>query len=137
MPMSSWAVCQSEQCYKKAIESSPEQPLARQGILKFYEKTERWGAYDETVLALMDHYSKSDDCTKCAEMIQKHIEYMQQHGSEAEVIDETPRNGFSPAGSLGFIEEPGHGRHYGKCQPEPGSAGRWMGTWRGTRGKAC
>ncbi|TDL26128.1 TPR-like protein [Rickenella mellea] len=78
---------QSEQCYKKAIESSPEQPLARQGILKFYEKTERWGAYDETILALMDHYSKSDDSTKCAEMIQKHIEYMRQHGSQAELTD--------------------------------------------------
>ncbi|KAJ7668399.1 TPR-like protein [Mycena polygramma] len=44
---------QSEQAYRRAIDASPEQLLAWQGLSKFYERTEQWDKYVETAHHLL------------------------------------------------------------------------------------
>ncbi|KAH8119473.1 TPR-like protein [Phellopilus nigrolimitatus] len=77
----------SEQAYQRAIKTSPGQALAWQGLAKFYEQTGRWDKYVETLRKMMDIFAQSEDVIKCAETLQKYIEFRRQRGSRKEIID--------------------------------------------------
>ncbi|CCM00695.1 uncharacterized protein FIBRA_02734 [Fibroporia radiculosa] len=64
----------SEQAYQKAAASSPDQPLAWQGLLQLYEQAANWVKYAETLEHLARLFSKAGDAIKCAETLQKLID---------------------------------------------------------------
>ncbi|KAF8504124.1 TPR-like protein [Gautieria morchelliformis] len=76
----------SEQAYSKAIESSPEQALAWQGLSKFYERTNRWQEYATALRRLADLFAQQEDSLKCAETLQKYIEFQRSSGTREQVI---------------------------------------------------
>ncbi|KLO19533.1 TPR-like protein [Schizopora paradoxa] len=76
----------SEQAYQKAIDANSEQVLAWQGICKLYERRKDAHKYPSTMEKLMQIYAKSDDASKCGEVLQKYIEYRRQSGTQSEVI---------------------------------------------------
>ncbi|KZT68315.1 TPR-like protein [Daedalea quercina L-15889] len=78
---------QSEQAYKKAITSSPDQSLAWQGLSQLYEKTEQWDKYSETLEHLAHLFAKTNDATKCAETLQKWLEFRRkpEHGTRMQL----------------------------------------------------
>ncbi|EJD03262.1 TPR-like protein [Fomitiporia mediterranea MF3/22] len=78
---------QSEQAYIRATQSQPDQALAWQGLVKFYEQTERWDKYAKTLKVLLDLFSKTGDATKCAEQLQKYIEFRRRKGSRKDIAD--------------------------------------------------
>ncbi|KAL5485002.1 SKI3 [Sanghuangporus weigelae] len=78
---------QSEQAYLRATKAQPDQVLAWQGLAKFYEQTERWDKYAETLMTLMDMFAKSGDATRCAEQLQKFVEFRRTRGSRKELAD--------------------------------------------------
>ncbi|KAL0956081.1 hypothetical protein HGRIS_002250 [Hohenbuehelia grisea] len=78
---------QSEQAYKKAIDSAPEQLLAWQGISKFYERTEKWEKYAETLLHLAGLHSRSNDGTKCGEAVQKLVDLRKERGTRQQLVE--------------------------------------------------
>ncbi|KAJ6558576.1 superkiller protein 3 [Mycena vulgaris] len=78
---------QSEQAYRRAIDGSPEQLLAWQGISKFYERTEQWDKYAETARHLLDLFAQQNDATKCAETLEKLIECRRTRGTRAQLVE--------------------------------------------------
>ncbi|EIN11575.1 superkiller protein 3 SKI3 [Punctularia strigosozonata HHB-11173 SS5] len=85
---------QSEQYSRKAIELNRDQPLAWQGLVKLYERTERWDDLHDTVQALADLWAKSKDAVKCAENLQKLVDLRRDHGSSQDVV--TALSNFLP-----------------------------------------
>ncbi|KAJ6593707.1 TPR-like protein [Mycena capillaripes] len=77
---------QSEQAYRRAIDSSPEQLLAWQGILKFYERTEKWDKYVETARRLLGLFVQQNDATKCVETLEKLIECRRERGTPLSLL---------------------------------------------------
>ncbi|KAJ7755694.1 superkiller protein 3 [Mycena maculata] len=75
---------QSEQAYRRAIDASPEQPLAWQGILKFYERTGNWDQYVETARHLLGLFAQLNDAPKCVETLDKLIECRRTRGTRAQ-----------------------------------------------------
>ncbi|GAA6008264.1 hypothetical protein JCM11491_001948 [Sporobolomyces phaffii] len=78
---------ESEEGYKKAIESSPTQPLARQGLTTFYEKRQRWSDYARGLQELMDLFAESQDGPKYAETLEKLVDVRRKHATKEELID--------------------------------------------------
>ncbi|KAJ7188466.1 TPR-like protein [Mycena filopes] len=78
---------QSEQAYRRAIDASPEQLLAWQGISKFYERTEQWDKYVETARHLLDLFAQQSDATKCVETLDKLIECRRERGTRAQLVE--------------------------------------------------
>ncbi|KAK0440394.1 TPR-like protein [Desarmillaria tabescens] len=77
----------SEQAYRRAIELNSEQLLAWQGLSKFYERTEEWDKYADTLQHLLGFFAKSGDAVKCAETIQKFVQNRREHGHPLQVVD--------------------------------------------------
>ncbi|KAK0197963.1 superkiller protein 3 [Armillaria mellea] len=77
----------SEQAYRRAIELNGEQLLAWQGLSKFYERTEAWDKYADTLHHLLGFFAKSGDVVKCAETIQKFVQSRREHGHRLQVVD--------------------------------------------------
>lgn len=75
----------SEQAYRAAISDSPEQALAWQGLSKFYERTEKWDGYKETLEKLMKLFSSAGDSVKCAEAVQRFVALQREHGTRSEL----------------------------------------------------
>ncbi|KDQ10122.1 hypothetical protein BOTBODRAFT_164222 [Botryobasidium botryosum FD-172 SS1] len=75
-----------EQAYRKAIELSPDQLLAWQGISKLYERLKRWDKFAETLEQLMDLYLKAKDEVKCAEALQRFVQLRREEGSRSEIV---------------------------------------------------
>ncbi|GEM07171.1 antiviral protein SKI3 [Rhodotorula toruloides] len=63
---------ESEETYKKAIEQSPTQPLARQGLATLYEKNQRWTDYARELQGLMHQ-----DAPKYAESLEKLLDLIE------------------------------------------------------------
>ncbi|KAA1474268.1 superkiller protein 3 [Dentipellis sp. KUC8613] len=101
---------QSEQVYRSAIEANPKQPLAWQGLSKVYERLQQWDQYYETLYGLARLFSKVDDCTKCAETIQKIVDLRRDKGSSAELTE---------ALSLYLPESPFYSTLSSLPQPDP------------------
>ncbi|KAJ7497133.1 TPR-like protein [Mycena latifolia] len=80
-------LAQSEQAYRRAIDASPEQLLAWQGIAKFYERTEQWDKYVETARHLLDLFAQLNEATKCVETLEKLIECRRARGSRAQLVE--------------------------------------------------
>ena len=76
--------------------------LSVKGLSKFYEQTNRWNEYGETLKTMIDMYARgyvlcfisskhftyfltSDDAVKCAEVLQKYIELRRQQGTRKDV----------------------------------------------------
>ncbi|GAA5950678.1 hypothetical protein JCM3765_000575 [Sporobolomyces pararoseus] len=78
---------ESEEGYKKAIESSPSQPLARQGLTTFYEKRQRWSDYSKGLQELMQLFQESQDGPKYAETLEKLVDVRRKHGTKEELIE--------------------------------------------------
>ncbi|KAJ7782973.1 TPR-like protein [Mycena metata] len=78
---------QSEQAYRRAIDASPEQVLAWQGISKFYERTEQWDKHVETARHLLDLFAQQNDATKCVETLEKLIECRRERGTRAQLVE--------------------------------------------------
>ncbi|KAF6760007.1 superkiller protein 3 SKI3 [Ephemerocybe angulata] len=76
----------SEKVYKAAIELEPTQLLARQGLLKFYEKTNKTDNVIECLRDLSDFYVRSGDASKLAETMQRYIELRREHGTKLQII---------------------------------------------------
>ncbi|KAF9456626.1 TPR-like protein [Collybia nuda] len=77
----------SEQAYRKAIDLNSNQILAWQGISKFYERTEEWDKYAETLRQLVDMYHAVNDVVKCAETWQSLSSLHRERGSRLQLID--------------------------------------------------
>ncbi|KAJ7594704.1 TPR-like protein [Mycena floridula] len=75
----------SEQAYRKAVDSNPDQSLAWQGLAKFYERVENWEKYAETLQKLIQ--LSSSDPVKCAESVQKFIQLRREHGTRPQLVD--------------------------------------------------
>lgn len=80
-------LAQSEQAYQRAIDASPEQLLAWQGIAKLYERTEQWDHYVDTARRLLDLFAQQNDAPKCVETLEKLIECRRARGTRAELVD--------------------------------------------------
>ncbi|KAF8170200.1 superkiller protein 3 SKI3 [Mycena galopus ATCC 62051] len=78
---------QSEQAYRRAIDASPEQLLAWQGISKFYERTEQWDKYVETLRRLLDLFVQQNDALKCVEALEKLIECRRERGTRPQLVE--------------------------------------------------
>ncbi|GAA5869710.1 hypothetical protein JCM3774_003827 [Rhodotorula dairenensis] len=78
---------EAEEAYRKAIELSPSQPLARQGLASFYEKQGRWSDYARELQQLLQTFAESQDAAKYAETLEKLLDVRKKHGTEEEVID--------------------------------------------------
>ncbi|THH06300.1 hypothetical protein EW146_g9652 [Bondarzewia mesenterica] len=76
----------SEETYRSAIQTSPKQPLAWQGLAKVYEQAQKWDQYTETLHNLAKLFSKLQDATKCAETIQKLVDFRHEHGPPDQLI---------------------------------------------------
>jgi len=50
---------ESEQAYRKAIASSPDQPLAWQGLSQLFEQVHNWVKYAETLEHLAQVFAKA------------------------------------------------------------------------------
>ncbi|KAI0322400.1 TPR-like protein [Amylostereum chailletii] len=77
----------SEQTYQSAIQSNPKQLLAWQGLTKVYERAEKWDQYAEALLGLAKMFKKADDAVKCAETIQKLVEFRREKGTPMQLVD--------------------------------------------------
>ncbi|KAK0232722.1 TPR-like protein [Armillaria fumosa] len=77
----------SEQAYRRAIELNREQLLAWQGLSRFYERTEAWDKYANTLHHLLEFFAKSGDVVKCAETIHKLVQSRREHGHRLQVVD--------------------------------------------------
>ncbi|BGP16261.1 hypothetical protein JCM10213_007705 [Rhodosporidiobolus nylandii] len=78
---------EAEETYKKAIEQSPTQPLARQGLASFYEKKQRWADYARELQGLMQLFEESQDAPKYAESLEKLLDVRRKHGTQEELIE--------------------------------------------------
>ncbi|KAF7315319.1 Antiviral protein [Mycena indigotica] len=78
---------ESEAAYRRAIDSSPEQSLAWQGLAKYYERRNQWPAFAETMRRLVDLYVESGDAAKCAEAAEKLIACRRDNGNPSELVD--------------------------------------------------
>ncbi|TFK44590.1 superkiller protein 3 [Crucibulum laeve] len=78
---------ESERIYRKAVELNPDQPLAYQGLSKFYERREHWDRYAESLMSLIDLYARLDDAVKCGEALQKFIDLRRSRGSKFELVE--------------------------------------------------
>ncbi|KZW00293.1 TPR-like protein [Exidia glandulosa HHB12029] len=77
----------SEQAYKRATSSNPEQLLAWQGLTKFYERTERWEDHVNGLHEQLRLFCKAEDATKCAEVVQRVIDIRRAHGTPMQVVE--------------------------------------------------
>ncbi|KAL0069809.1 Superkiller protein 3 [Marasmius tenuissimus] len=77
----------SEQAYKKAIDSKPEQLTAWQGLAKFYEKREEWTKYADVLERLMNIYTQNNDAVKCGETAQKYIDLRRSEGDTTQLVN--------------------------------------------------
>ncbi|KAG8917885.1 Superkiller protein 3 [Tulasnella sp. 418] len=77
----------AEEAYRSATSSNPDQPLAWQGLAKFYERAEQWDQLAKTLSQLMELFRKADDATKCAENLQKLIDLRRRQGTKQELCD--------------------------------------------------
>jgi tetratricopeptide (TPR) repeat protein len=76
----------AENAYKKAIEISPDQLLAWQGLVSFYEKRELWAKLADTLEKLIDIYQASGDGARLSESIQKLVDiYRNKDADEIKV----------------------------------------------------
>ncbi|KAG0243382.1 Superkiller protein 3 [Actinomortierella wolfii] len=77
-------VKEGEAAFKKAIENNPDMPLARQGLMNFYEKLERWEEYrnalDENISYFIGH-------KKALELTEKLIDLYTKDGNLEKVIE--------------------------------------------------
>ncbi|CAK5265358.1 unnamed protein product [Mycena citricolor] len=77
----------SEQAYQHAIDASPEQPLAWQGLLKFYERFEQWDRYAETARRLTDLFAQLGDALKCVEALGKLVDCRREKGTSRQLVE--------------------------------------------------
>ncbi|KAI0093293.1 TPR-like protein [Irpex rosettiformis] len=88
---------QSEQICLKATEIQPDVPTAWLGLAKVYERNQNWERYIEVLDKLAKLFLKSNDATKCAETLQKLIEYRRTNGTPMEAYALTlllPESGY-------------------------------------------
>ncbi|GAA5820347.1 hypothetical protein JCM11251_005586 [Rhodosporidiobolus azoricus] len=78
---------EAEETYKKAIEQSPSQPLARQGLATFYEKGQRWSDYARELQGLMQLFEEAQDAPKYAETLEKLLDVRRKQGTKEELIE--------------------------------------------------
>ncbi|BGO99697.1 Superkiller protein 3 [Rhodotorula toruloides] len=78
---------ESEETYKKAIEQSPTQALARQGLATLYEKSQRWTDYARELQGLMQLFADSQDAPKYAESLEKLLDVRRKHGTKDELVE--------------------------------------------------
>ncbi|KAG6820878.1 hypothetical protein H0H93_010222 [Arthromyces matolae] len=97
---------ESEQAYNRATKLNPENPLAWQGLSKYYERTERWKDYADSLVHLIDLHRKLSDSfhvnatvvlfltfqlrgnvVKCAESWQHLYDFQRERGTRLQVID--------------------------------------------------
>ncbi|KAH0589327.1 hypothetical protein H2248_005088 [Termitomyces sp. 'cryptogamus'] len=78
---------ESEQAYRRATALNPENPLAWQGLSKYYERREEWEKYAESLLHLIELHRKLRDAVKCAESWQKLLDVRHEKGTRLQVIE--------------------------------------------------
>ncbi|KAI8576073.1 hypothetical protein K450DRAFT_258770 [Umbelopsis ramanniana AG] len=72
----------AENAYQKAIEINPEQMLAWQGLVSFYEKREQWSKLAITLEKLIDTYLLAGDGVRLYESIQKLVDIYQNKDAD-------------------------------------------------------
>ncbi|KAG6862290.1 hypothetical protein C0995_015987 [Termitomyces sp. Mi166 len=77
----------SEQAYRRATTLNPENPLAWQGLSKYYEQREEWEKYADSLLHLIELYRILGDPVRCAESWQKLIDLRRERGTRLQVIE--------------------------------------------------
>ncbi|KAF9970669.1 Superkiller protein 3 [Actinomortierella ambigua] len=79
-------VKEGEEAYKKAIESNPDLPLARQGLINFYEKLERWAEYKNALEENISFFIEKDS-NKALELTEKAIDLYTKDDNLPKVIE--------------------------------------------------
>ncbi|KAG0253953.1 Superkiller protein 3 [Actinomortierella ambigua] len=79
-------VKEGEAAYKKAIENNPDMPLARQGLINFYEKLERWSEYKVALEENLSFFLESDS-KKALELTEKLIDLHTKDDNLPKVIE--------------------------------------------------
>ncbi|KAF8070280.1 TPR-like protein [Lyophyllum atratum] len=77
----------SEQAYLRATTLNPDNPLAWQGISKFYEQREEWEKYANSLNHLTELYSNINETVKCAESWQKLVELRRERGTRLQLVE--------------------------------------------------
>ncbi|KAF5386053.1 hypothetical protein D9615_002427 [Tricholomella constricta] len=77
----------SEQTYLRATTLNRENPLAWQGLSKFYERREDWEKFANSLHRLMELYSSLNDAVKCAESWQKLVDLRRERGTRLQLIE--------------------------------------------------
>ncbi|TFK25481.1 superkiller protein 3 SKI3 [Coprinopsis marcescibilis] len=77
----------SEKAYQTAMSLEPDQLLARQGLVKFYERTSAWDRLVPCLLELADAYLKGNDVVKLAETLQRLLQIRRTQGTKLELVD--------------------------------------------------
>ncbi|KAG6878535.1 hypothetical protein C0993_004433 [Termitomyces sp. T159_Od127] len=78
----------SEQAYRRATGTNPENPLAWQGLSKYYERREEWDKYADTLLHLIELYRSLGDAVRCAESWQKLLDLRRERGTRLQKVIE-------------------------------------------------
>lgn len=78
---------ESEKVYRRATELNPDQVLAWQGLSKFYELSNKWDRYFDTLTILLKLYSGLQDAQKSADTLQRLLESYRQHGTRMQVAN--------------------------------------------------
>jgi superkiller protein 3 len=72
----------AEIAYQKAIDINPEQMLAWQGLVSFYEKREQWSKLAITLEKLIDTYFLAGDGVRLYESIRKLVDIYQNKDAD-------------------------------------------------------
>ncbi|KAF9581141.1 Superkiller protein 3, partial [Lunasporangiospora selenospora] len=76
-----------EVAYKKAIAASPDQPLAREGLVNFYEKLQRWGSLMTALEDNLQFYLKAADEKKALSVTEQLIALYTKEGVMDKAIE--------------------------------------------------
>ncbi|KAG0345117.1 Superkiller protein 3 [Podila humilis] len=77
----------AEDSFKKAIQSNPEHPLARQGLINFYEKLERWNDLIPALEEMLQSHLSSHDSKKALAITDQLIKIHTQQDQVNKVIE--------------------------------------------------
>lgn len=75
---------ESEQAYQKAIAAQPSQPLAYQGLEKFYTQRKEWEKLVRLLRTQADLALESEDAKRCAECLQSIIRVQREEGARSQ-----------------------------------------------------
>ncbi|SPO40180.1 related to SKI3 - protein involved in exosome mediated 3` to 5` mRNA degradation [Pseudozyma flocculosa] len=78
---------QSETAYNRATSDHPDQPLAWQGLERFYNHTRKWDQLRHVLVKLIQLHDRANDPTRCAEAWQRLVRLEREEGGRKSLAD--------------------------------------------------